>query len=206
MEALSLSPQALFAQAGAIGKGVMLVLAFASVCCWALILEAAWGRVRIARALKAGAAAPLLQTIVAEGARAADIAIATEGVSERRRRVSEAMERAGRELIGRASSGLSVLAIISSTAPFIGLFGTVWGVMTSFASIAQAKDTSLAVVAPGIAEALAATAFGLAAAIPASVGYTRLGAAFSQTAMRLSHFIEEQAVSLIVARQKEQAP
>jgi len=60
---------------------------------------------------------------------------------------------------------------VSSTAPFVGLFGTVWGIMNSFAGIAQAKDTSLAVVAPGIAEALLATAIGLAAAIPAVVFY-----------------------------------
>ena len=75
--------------------------------------------------------------------------------------------------------------MISSVAPFVGLFGTVWGIMTSFAGIAEAKDTSLAVVAPGIAEALAATAYGLAAAIPASVGYNRIGAAFRAAAAEL---------------------
>ena len=79
-----------------------------------------------------------------------------------------------------AEGGLPNLAVISSVAPFIGLFGTVWGIMTSFVGIAAAKDTSLAVVAPGIAEALAATAYGLAAAIPASIGYNRIGAAFSR--------------------------
>ena len=86
----------------------------------------------------------------------------------------------------RAEGGLPNLAVISSVAPFVGLFGTVWGIMASFAGIAAAKDTSLAVVAPGIAEALAATAYGLAAAIPASVGYNRIGAAFSRIGQRWS--------------------
>ena len=72
------------------------------------------------------------------------------------------------------------LAVISSVAPFVGLFGTVWGIMSSFAAIAQAQDTSLATVAPGIAESLAATAYGLAAAIPASIGYNRIGAAYAR--------------------------
>jgi biopolymer transport protein ExbB/TolQ len=65
--------------------------------------------------------------------------------------------------------------------------------MTSFAGIAEAKDTSLAVVAPGIAEALAATAYGLAAAIPASIGYNRIGAAFSRVGVQLAHLIEDRA-------------
>ena len=82
--------------------------------------------------------------------------------------------------MARAEGGLSNLAVIASAAPFVGLFGTVWGIMSSFASIAGANDTSLAVVAPGIAEALAATAYGLAAAIPAAVGYNRIGAAFAR--------------------------
>jgi biopolymer transport protein ExbB/TolQ len=103
------------------------------------------------------------------------------------------MTRAGRELLMRAEGGLPNLAVIASVAPFIGLFGTVWGIMTSFSGIAVAKDTSLAVVAPGIAEALAATAYGLAAAIPASIGYNRIGAAFSRLGVRLSHWIEDRA-------------
>ena len=100
----------------------------------------------------------------------------------------------------RFEGKLPNLAIISSVAPFIGLFGTVWGIMTSFAAIAAAKDTSLAVVAPGIAEALATTAFGLAAAIPASVGYTRLGAAVRTSAGEIGDWIEETGVSLVAHR------
>ena len=87
------------------------------------------------------------------------------------------------------------LAVISSVAPFVGLFGTVWGIMSSFAAIAQAKDTSLATVAPGIAEALAATAYGLAAAIPASIGYNRIGAAFARLGQEMASFVEERAIA-----------
>jgi biopolymer transport protein ExbB/TolQ len=79
-----------------------------------------------------------------------------------------------------------LLATVGSTAPFIGLFGTVWGIMNSFTSIAAAKDTSLAVVAPGIAEALLATAVGLAAAIPAVVIYNLANVFLSNNAERLS--------------------
>jgi biopolymer transport protein ExbB/TolQ len=112
------------------------------------------------------------------------------------------MARAGREILARAEGGLPNLAIIASVAPFVGLFGTVWGIMTSFAGIAEAKDTSLAVVAPGIAEALAATAYGLAAAIPASVGYNRIGAGFSRAGRAMNNLIEEWAVKLIVETER----
>src|SRR3546814_6215521 len=76
--------------------------------------------------------------------------------------------------IDKLSDRLNVLATIGSVAPFVGLFGTVWGIMRSFTAIAGAQNTSLAVVAPGIAEALFATAIGLFAAIPAVIGYNRL--------------------------------
>ena len=131
------------------------------------------------------------------GRQAADLKVPAETASERRQRIAEAMARAGREMLGRAEGGLPNLAVIASVAPFVGLFGTVWGIMTSFAGIAEAKDTSLAVVAPGIAEALAATAYGLAAAIPASVGYNRIGAAFSRAGRTMANLIEEWAVALI---------
>ena len=106
------------------------------------------------------------------------------------------MTRASVAILMRAEGGLANLAVISSVAPFVGLFGTVWGVMASFVGIAAAKDTSLAVVAPGIAEALAATAYGLAAAIPASIGYNRIGAAFSRVGQRLVHRAADRAAEL----------
>ena len=92
----------------------------------------------------------------------------TEGVKERIASRLERLEAATGRKINR---GTSVLATIGSTAPFVGLFGTVWGIMNSFIGISKAQTTNLAVVAPGIAEALLATALGLVAAIPAVVIY-----------------------------------
>ena len=181
MDDFTLSPLHLFLQAGPVGKSVMALLLAASIWCWLLIAESLFGVVRLARALKAakaGAPAPLLAGFDAAGPQEARIRVRGETVSERRQRVAEKMTRSGLDLLTSAEGGLANLAVISSVAPFVGLFGTVWGIMASFVGIAAAKDTSLAVVAPGIAEALAATAYGLAAAIPASIGYNRLGARF----------------------------
>jgi len=106
------------------------------------------------------------------------------------------MNRAAREFMTTAKGGLPNLAIVSSVGPFVGLFGTVWGIISSFSGIAQTQDTSLSVVAPGIAEALAATAYGLAAAIPAAIGYNRIGAAFSRIGEDVGRYIKEDAISL----------
>ena len=138
----------------------------------------------------------LLSPVVEAGHRAAAMAVAGKSNSEARLRVTEAMSRAARVLLTEAEGGLPNLAVISSVAPFIGLFGTVWGIMVSFSAIAAAKDTSLAVVAPGIAEALAATAIGLAAAIPASIGYNRIGASLARAGEALQHQIEEDALRI----------
>jgi biopolymer transport protein TolQ len=94
---------------------------------------------------------------------------------------------------------LGFLATVGSTAPFIGLFGTVWGIMNSFQSIAMTKNTSLAVVAPGIAEALLATALGLVAAIPAVVAYNKLSNDLNRYAGRLETFAGE--FSALLSRQ-----
>jgi biopolymer transport protein TolQ len=94
---------------------------------------------------------------------------------------------------------LLVLATVGSTGPFVGLFGTVWGIMTSFQSIAASKNTSLAVVAPGIAEALFATAMGLVAAIPATIFYNKFAAEVNKQAQRLEGFADE--FSAILSRQ-----
>jgi biopolymer transport protein TolQ len=91
----------------------------------------------------------------------------------------------------RVERGLTVLASVGSTAPFIGLFGTVWGIMNSFQSIAASADTSLAVVAPGIAEALFATAIGLFAAIPATTGFNKFSNDMNKYADRLDNFAAE---------------
>lgn len=99
----------------------------------------------------------------------------------------------------RLESKLLVLATIGSASPFVGLFGTVWGIMTSFRSIAVSKNTSLAVVAPGIAEALFATAIGLFAAIPAVIAYNKLQAEAGKLTARLEGFADE--FSAILSRQ-----
>ena len=105
--------------------------------------------------------------------------------------ISREMERLDRRLL--------FLATVGSTAPFVGLFGTVWGIMTSFQAIAQSKNSSLAVVAPGIAEALFATALGLLAAIPAVVFYNKFSADSAALTQRLEQFADE--FSAIVSRQ-----
>src|SRR5919109_994435 len=101
--------------------------------------------------------------------------------------------------IERLERRLLVLATVGSAGPFIGLFGTVWGIMTSFRAIAASKSTSLAVVAPGIAEALFATAMGLVAAIPATIFYNKFSAEVNKQAQRLEGFADE--FSAILSRQ-----
>jgi biopolymer transport protein TolQ len=98
--------------------------------------------------------------------------------------------------IDRLERRLLVLATVGSAGPFVGLFGTVWGIMNSFQSIALTKNTTLAVVAPGIAEALLATAFGLIAAIPAVVAYNKLSADLDRYANRVGNFSDEFTVVL----------
>ncbi len=105
--------------------------------------------------------------------------------------ISREMERLERRLL--------FLATVGSTAPFVGLFGTVWGIMSSFQAIALSKNTSLSVVAPGIAEALFATALGLLAAIPAVIAYNKFSADAGRIAQRLDSFADE--FSAIVSRQ-----
>ena len=95
------------------------------------------------------------------------------------------MQAATAREMARAERGLAVLATIGSSAPFVGLFGTVWGIMNAFRGIAQSRDTNLAVVAPGIAEALFATALGLLAAIPAVIFYNCLSGSLDRFATRL---------------------
>jgi len=97
---------------------------------------------------------------------------------------------------------MNFLASIGSVSPFVGLFGTVWGIMNSFQSIAESKNTSLAVVAPGIAEALFATALGLAAAIPAVVAYNKFAGDLDRVGGRLETFAQE--FSTLLARQLDE--
>ena len=93
--------------------------------------------------------------------------------------------------ISKLSKGFTFLATVGSTAPFIGLFGTVWGIMNSFQSIAISRNTSLAIVAPGIAEALFATALGLLAAIPAVIAYNKISTDINRYYNQLEIFLND---------------
>ncbi|HEY5209010.1 MAG TPA: protein TolQ [Stellaceae bacterium] len=123
----------------------------------------------------------------------------TNGLQERIERVMQVTM--GREM-DRLERFMPFLATVGSTAPFVGLFGTVWGIMNSFQSIAAAKNTSLAVVAPGIAESLFATALGLVAAIPAVIAYNKFATDFGRYAGRLDGFATE--FSAILSRQLDE--
>ena len=187
-----LSPMGMYEQAHWVVKAVMLSLLAASFLSWTVLLyksvELVFARRRLRRSHRLLHAAPGLAEAGQSLARRHDpVAVMVRAVSEELGRSAPALPRAGGEgvkeraaslverLEGQAAArirrGIGLLATIGSTAPFVGLFGTVWGIMNSFIGIAETKTTNLAVVAPGIAEALLATAIGLIAAIPAVVIY-----------------------------------
>jgi len=115
-------------------------------------------------------------------------------------RAYRAMNTSASNEIDRLDSSLSILAMIASSSPYIGLFGTVWGIMHSFIGLASVKQATIAVVAPGIAEALIATAFGLFAAIPATIAYNRLVSQVEEIGNKYTAFVEE--IFVILQRQK----
>jgi len=117
-------------------------------------------------------------------------------------RLNKAMHVTTARELDRLEGQLGYLATIGSSAPFVGLFGTVWGIMNSFSAIAQASDTSLATVAPGIAEALLATALGLVAAIPAVIFFNKLSTDLGRYAGRVEGFADEFAA--ILSRQLDE--
>ncbi|PZR89174.1 MAG: tonB-system energizer ExbB [Stutzerimonas stutzeri] len=187
-----LSPWGMFMAADIVVKAVMLGLAFASLVTWTIwlakALELAAAKTRAQRAVRRleeavsldeaaraiagrkgqarGTVAELVGAAQSERQRSDDLG--EDGIKERAAIALSRIEaRAGRSM----ARGTGLLATIGSTAPFVGLFGTVWGIMNSFIGISQSKTTNLAVVAPGIAEALLATAIGLVAAIPAVIIY-----------------------------------
>jgi len=189
--AASLNVLTLFTNADIVVKLDLLLLLAASIWSWAVIVEKLV-RVRAARrsigvheeraaarsvdALRDVSAAedPLGQVLQA-GVEESAVSISAnfESLGERRDRIERAMRLALGGEMRRLETNLPFLATLGSAGPFIGLFGTVWGIMRSFVGIAAAQNTSLGVVAPGIAEALFATAMGLAAAIPAVVAYNK---------------------------------
>jgi biopolymer transport protein ExbB len=181
-----LSPWGMYLNADPVVKAVLIGLALASVITWtvclAKALEIFLAKQDVEAALNtlAGVSSPvegmerlaegevrqLLEAAVTEQKRS--VGSEPQGVKER---IAARLERIEAAYGRRILRGTSVLATIGATAPFVGLFGTVWGIMNSFIGISKAHATNLAIVAPGIAEALLATAFGLAAAIPAVVIY-----------------------------------
>jgi biopolymer transport protein ExbB len=190
-----LSPWSMFLNADILVKAVIVGLAFASLVTWTIFiaktLELAIGRRRLARALKAIAPATslaeaqvalgrddsvlrtLLRAALTEARLSAD-SLVESGIKERAASSFAEIVRGESRAVRR---GMGLLATIGATAPFVGLFGTVWGIMNSFIGISKAQTTNLAVVAPGIAEALLATAIGLVAAIPAVVIYNHFSRA-----------------------------
>lgn len=222
----NLSVIALFMHADIIVKAVALILVFASVWSWAIIFEkkATIGKLnrrankfedafwsgepldKLYQRIKKSPHDPLLKTFSA-GMEEWQNTV-SGGVPDRdnlqaslRQRVERAMSVAiSREMV-RLERGMTFLATVGSTAPFIGLFGTVWGIMNSFNSIAHSNNTSLAVVAPGISEALFVTALGLVAAIPAVIAYNGYSSKLDRYAGRLDAFVNE--FSAILSRHLE---
>lgn len=209
-DAATLSPVALFMQADWVVKGVMLGLLIASIWTWAIIISF---RTRVGRTRKA------IDGFEADYRRADDVdafhrkhseselpiaRVFSAGVAEWRRstagkaidregtreRLATAMGAAVASEVDRMSDRLNILATVGSVAPFVGLFGTVWGIMRSFTAIAAEQNSSLAVVAPGIAEALFATAIGLFAAIPAVIAYNRFSHSINRIEARLLRFAD----------------
>ena len=217
----------LFLNADLIGKSVIVLLILASFWSWAIIIEKL---VRIRRLQsraddfedmfwsggslddlydRVGEQPPCPMTsmfaaAMREWRRSA--AKGLVGVSQVRAGLQSRIERVmgvtfGREM-DRLERYMSFLASVGSTAPFIGLFGTVWGIMNAFHAIAASKNTSLAVVAPGIAEALFATALGLVAAVPAVIAFNKINSELARYAGRLEAFSNE--FNAILSRQLEE--
>lgn len=201
----NLSPWGMFLGADIVVKAVICLLAFAVVLTWTIwlvkTLELAIARTRLRRALRTlrearslatakerlgdgnGVARALLDAAREEWRHSADALEDRDGLKER---IALHLERVEAAVGRRMIVGTGILATVGSTSPFVGLFGTVWGIMNSFVGISKLHTTNLAVVAPGIAEALLATACGLVAAIPAVVIYNhftrRVGAYKAQVA------------------------
>ena len=215
----------LFLSAGLVVKIVMGILAIASVWSWAVIIDKSllFGRLKtksrrfedafwsgkplddLFRKLGDKADHPMAKVFSAgmtEWMRAKDTGRSEALVIGAKERIDKVMNATVARELEVAERSLGVLATIGSAAPFVGLLGTVWGIMTAFQAIAATKDTNLAVVAPGIAEALFATALGLLAAIPAVVGYNRYSAALNSYAVRLQGFADE--FSAILSRQLDE--
>ena len=215
-----LSIWALFWQAGWVVKLVMIGLIAASVWTWAIVVDKVIAYARMRSALNrfeqvfwSGQSLEDLYRTLADRKTNGMGTIFVAAMREWKKsfekgaksplalqtRIDKAMDLALTREMERLEGRLGFLATIGSAAPFIGLFGTVVGIMTSFQAIAGSKSTNLAVVAPGIAEALLATAIGLLAAIPAVVAYNKLSSDAGKIAVRMEGFADE--FSAILSRQ-----
>jgi biopolymer transport protein TolQ len=223
-----LSIWSLLLNADAVVKMVILILVVASFWCWTIIFEKSvrFRRLRVLaekfeEAFWSGGSledlydrvgarpdhpmASIFVAAMAEWRRsiASGLGISGQGLTAGlHQRIGQAMQVALTREVDKLERYMGFLATVGSTAPFIGLFGTVWGIMNSFQSIAASKNTSLAVVAPGIAEALFATALGLVAAIPAVIAYNKLSGDLDRYESRLETFSAE--FSAILSRQLEE--
>ncbi|HUM08881.1 MAG TPA: protein TolQ [Acidocella sp.] len=223
--AANLSLLGLFLQADIVVKLVMLVLLFASVWVWTIIIEKVMTLRRVSREANvfedefwsggsldnlyeregtdpSNPMAAVFGAAMSEWKRTARIAGSEIGKTGVKERVDRAMGVTIMREMDRLERFMIFLASVGATAPFIGLFGTVWGIMHSFSAIAAMHNTDLAVVAPGIAEALFATAIGLVAAIPAVLAYNKISSDLARFAARLEGFGAE--FSAILSRQTEE--
>ena len=212
-----MSAWGLFMQADWVVKGVMIGLLVASIACWSVIFSklAAYSRARremraFDRLFASGESLPNIYARVRDGKTEGLGALFAAAMDEwNGSHAANAANPAGLQVrlrmvldsaiaaeTARLDSRLSLLATVGSAAPFIGLFGTVWGIMNAFTAIAAAESTSLSVVAPGIAEALFATALGLLAAIPAVIAYNKLSSDSGKLIGRLEAFADRVAVLL----------
>ena len=208
---------ALFARATIAVKFVMILLVAASVWCWAVIVDkiiqyrkAQREAAIFDRAFWSGEPLDELFEQIGDRPRGPSETIFSAGMLEWRRshrqdggliagaqaRIDRSMDVAIAKEAARLQKGLPVLATVGSTAPFVGLLGTVWGIMNAFIEIAEAQNTNLAVVAPGIAEALLATGLGLLAAIPAVIFYNKLSADSDRIVAGYEAFADEFATIL----------
>lgn len=213
-------PVEMFLIAHPVVKAVMIGLVVASIWSWAIIIEKlfAFRRARIEadrfeQLFWSGQSLDEIYAMLQRGRTITTAALFVAAMREWKRsvegniralggiqmRVEKVMNVVITREMERLDRRLLFLATVGSTAPFVGLFGTVWGIMTSFQAIAVTKNSSLATVAPGIAEALFATALGLIAAIPAVVFYNKFSADSGQISQRLETFADE--FSAIVSRQ-----
>jgi biopolymer transport protein TolQ len=218
--AAPLSMWQLFLNADLVVKAVMVGLLIASVWVWAIAIDKVLLYARTRRAMDAfeqafwsGESLEQLYQSYASRPTHSMAALFVAAMREWKRslegkprsfaglqtRIEKVMDVTIQREIERLERRLLVLATVGSAGPFVGLFGTVWGIMTSFRSIAMARDTSLAVVAPGIAEALFATAIGLIAAIPATIFYNKFVSDVNKQAQRLEGFADE--FTAILSRQ-----